>query len=194
MIATDILLLIAAVLAGFTITKILEDWGASLLARPSDRDIPLHILASATLLLQALRYIWTLWELREIDWVFWNFVLVLMPIFLIGLAAHVMNASLSEGDRESPSERYFSRAKPFFYLQMGISFFWTLSDLNNLETVTESIGMEMNLTIFSLRFLSLLAYIWVANSRNPIAHWLVLSAVFGSLVFFSLNVAVVLPS
>ena len=69
----EFVLVVVAIVAGFSISAILAGWGRHLLAPPEMRPSGLQYLASLVLLFQTIRYVWVLWDFRAMDWLFLSF-------------------------------------------------------------------------------------------------------------------------
>ena len=174
-----------AIIAGFAISEILAGWGRSLLRSGGVHYSGLQFLASLTLLFMTVRYIWTLWNFRSIEWLFGSFVLVLVPILTIALAAHVI--SIPSPHAADADRAYFDRARPFFLLLAAVTISWTLYDLANISVLRNSFPQEMNTTVSVLRAAGTPAFLWLAYTRQRSHHWVVLGATFASLVYLSVR-------
>jgi hypothetical protein len=188
----EFVLVVVAIVAGFSISAILAGWGRHLLAPPEERPSGLQYLASLVLLFQTIRYIWVLWDFRAMDWLFLSFFLALLPVLVIALAAHVISIP---GDRNLRGlELYFSRARLFFLLQAIQLATWAVFDIYHLGLIRETVTEGFLPVFFALRASGIVAFLWLTYSRRSSHHWIVLSVVLGTLVYFSLTMLTVLPS
>ena len=84
--AFEFILILVSVVAGFAVSEILSGWGRVIRERTPISKIGVHLIASSWLLLMIVRYVWLLWDYREIDWRFVDFVLAFAPILVLALA------------------------------------------------------------------------------------------------------------
>ncbi len=188
----EFVLVVVAIVAGFSISTTLAGWGRHLLSTPEERPSSLQYFASLVLLFQTIRYVWVLWDFRAMDWLFSSFFLALLPMLVIALSAHVISIP---GDRaQAPLELYFSRARLFFTLQALVLATWTAFDLSHLSLIRETVSERFLPGFFAIRATGIVAFLWLAYSRRTSHHWIVLSAVFGTLSYFSLTMLTALPS
>ena len=182
----EFVLVTIAIVAGFAISEILAGWSRPLLARSNAGYSSLRFFASLFLLFLTLRYIWTLWGVRSSEWHFVHFVLVLAPMLLIALAAHVISMPAEAPELDS-TEIYFARARPFFLLLAGVLISWTLYEWANLTFIQKAYASEVNWTVLATRVGGVPAFLWLAVTKRRRHHWVVLAVAIGSLVYLSLQ-------
>ena len=182
----EFVLVTIAIVAGFAISEILAGWSRPLLARGDAGYSRLRFLASLFLLFLTLRYIWMLWGVRSGEWHFVYFLLVLVPMLLIALAAYVISMPAEAPELDS-TEIYFARARPFFLLLVGVMISWTLYDWANLTVIQKAFAAEANWTVLASRGVGVPAFLWLAFTKRRRHHWVVLVGAIGSLVYLSLQ-------
>jgi len=180
----EFVLVTIAIVAGFAISEILAGWSRPILARGDSGYSSLQFLASLFLLFLTLRYVWTLWGVRSSEWHFVHFVLVLTPMLLIALAAHVISMP-SESPELDSTEVYFSRARPFFFLLAGGVVSWTLYDWANLAFIQKAYPAEENWAVLVIRGVGVPLFLWLAFTKRRRHHWVALAVAIGSLVYLS---------
>ena len=188
----EFILIAVTIVAGFAISEVLAGVGRSLRASDGSRYSGLFYLAALILLFLACRYIWTLWDYRSLQWAFSKFVLVLVPIFALALAAHVITVSAS-GDPVDLEEHYFSRARWFYILLIIFSISWALSDLANLSTLRSVTSENFLLVRFASVPVGVAIWAWLAHTRRRSHHWVILTGNLAYLVYVSFRVLPVLP-
>ena len=182
----EFVLVTLAIVAGFAISEILAGWSRPILGRDDAGYSSLRFLASLFLLFLTLRYIWNLWVFRSSEWQFVHFVLVLVPMLLIALAAHVISMPAQASEVDS-TEVYLSRARPFFLLLIGVVVSWTLYDWVNRAVVQEAYPADENWAAFGIRGVGVPLFLWLAFSKRREHHWVGLAVAIGSLAYLSLQ-------
>ena len=182
----EFVLVTIAIVAGFAISEILAGWSRPLLARGDAGYSRLRFLASLFLLFLTLRYIWMLWGVRSGEWHFVYFLLVLVPMLLIALAAYVISMPAEAPELDS-TEIYFARARPFFLLLVGVMISWTLYEWANIAVIQKAYAAETNWTALGGRAVGVPAFLWLAFAKRRRHHWVVLAGAIGSLVYLSLQ-------
>jgi len=188
----EFILVAVTIVTGFAISEVLAGVGRSLRASDGSRYSGLFYLAVLLLLFLACRYIWTLWDYRSLQWAFSKFVLVLVPIFALALAAHVITVGAS-GDPVDLEEHYFLRARWFYVLLIIFSVSWALSDLANLSTLRSVITEDFLIVRFGSVPVGVAAWAWLAHTRRRSHHWVILTSNLAYLVYLSFLVLPVLP-
>jgi len=182
----EFVLVTIAIVAGFAISEILAGWSRPLLGRGAAGYSSLRFFASLFLLFLTLRYIWALWGVRSSEWHFVHFVLVLAPMLMIALAAYVISMPAAAPELDS-AEIYFSRARPFFLLLVGVMISWTLYEWANLAVIQKAYASEVNWTVLASRVVGVPAFLWLAFTRRSSHHWVVLAGGIGLLAYLSLQ-------
>ena len=187
----EFVLIAIAIVSGFAISEILAGWGRGLSARGGAPYSGLQFFASLTLLFQILRYVWTLWNFRSVEWQFWSFMAVLIPMLVLALAAHVISLPPSSPEVD-PEEVYFARARSFFLLLSLLPLilvgYRALSSANPLLSPMPAASP----TTIAIRAVSVPAFLWLAYTRRRSHHWIVLGLIFASLLYFSLQYTITL--
>ena len=96
-----------AIVLGFAISEILAGWGYQLRHRDEPSFSGLQLLASAYVLMWALRYLWIQWSSRPEIWDYAAYLLSVAPAVLSALAAHAIrfDPSIQGQDQHSQYER-----------------------------------------------------------------------------------------
>ena len=189
----EFILIIISIVAGFAISEMLAGIGRCLRKSVVYRHSGLHYLAVLVLLFLATRYIWTLWDYRSLQWVFWNFLLLLFPVFAIALAARVISVPANSAfvDLE---EHYFANTSAFYSLLIILNVSWAFSDFVNLAHLREVIASDGFILVrFAAAAVGLVQFSWLAYTKRPSHHWVLLSATVAYLLFASFRSLTTLP-
>ena len=159
--AFEFILILVSVVAGFAVSEILSGWGRVIREHTPISKIGVHLIASSWLLLMIVRYVWLLWDYREIDWRFVDFVLAFAPILVLALAAYVTNPARIQ--RFDPVTHYLNQARPFCYL---VALFLLLFVFG-----APRISVEPGFTLAFLGPLAVAAMLMgLAHVRRPVVH------------------------
>ena len=154
-------------------SEILAGWGRLIRERVSLRATGLYLASSFLLLALIVRYVWVLWNLREMSWQFPGFVLTFSPMLVLALAAYV--TSPDRTSHFSQQTHYFDQARPLYYLLALFFVFWTLGDINRLAYYEERGFYGMVLAWgFAARCVGVGILVFLAHTRRPSVHWLAL--------------------
>jgi hypothetical protein len=185
----EFILVSIAIVVGFGISEILAGWGRQLRHRHDVRPYPLQVVASAYLLALSLRYLWTLWIFRGIEWTYAGYLLVAVAGMVVALAAHLTRVEVDDL-RRSPRDQYFAAGRPFFLLLAAFPVLGAVNALGNARYLTAR--FETASGPFAIIWpLALATSLWLAFSRDPRHHWV------GWAILWGINVAVsvqVLPT
>ena len=171
----EFILIIVAVVAGFAISEILAAWGRLIRARASLRDSALYCCSSLVLFFLILRYVWLLWGLRDAEWAFYAFVLRLVPMLVLALAAHVI--ALTQDRVSDVTRSYFIHARPLYIL---MAVYFVLLIVADMASFSEYLGGNVRAGGMSLRpqaairLFEAAVVLALAHTRNRTFHFLVL--------------------
>ena len=183
----EFILIIISIVAGFAISEMLAGIGRSLRKSVVYRHSGLHYLAVLLLLFLATRYIWTLWDYRSLQWVFWNFLLLLLPVFAIALAARVISVPANSFSVDL-EDHYFANAGAFYSLLIVLNASWALSDFVNLTHLREVIASDSFILVrFGAAAVGLVQFSWLAYTRRPSHHWALLIMTVAYLLYASFH-------
>ena len=174
--AFEFILILISIVAGFAVSEILAGWGRLIRERVSLRATGLYLAASFLLLAVIVRYVWVLWSLREMSWQFPGFVLTFSPMLVLALAAYV--TSPARTSHFSQRTHYFDQSRPLYYLLALFFVLWTLGDINRLAYYEESgvySGRPEIPWSFAARGVAVAILVFLAHTRRPSVHWLVLA-------------------
>lgn len=100
---------LVSIVVAIAITEILATWGRMIRLRRRVKPYWVHVGWMALVLLLAIQFWWSLWELREWpDWNFFQFLFLLMPFLTLVVLAFLMCPDLATADYET-AEEYFYR-------------------------------------------------------------------------------------
>ena len=170
----EFILIIISIVTGITISEMLVSISRGLLfGKLSLRTGP-YYLATIFLLFLATRYVWVLWDFRLVQWDFWNFLLLLSPVLMLAIVAHVLAIPRVHSDIDI-GDHYFSRASLFYILLIVQSLLWAWSDWVNLSHITEVSTVEgFTLIRFGAVGLGVVQFAWLAYTRRLSHHWVLL--------------------
>ena len=189
----EFILIIISIVAGFAISEMLAGIGRSLRKSVVYRHSGLQYLAVILLLFLATRYIWTLWDYRSLQWVFWNFLLLLFPVFAIALAARVISVPANSFSVDL-EDHYFANAGTFYSLLIVLNASWALSDFVNLTHLREVIASDSFILVrFGAAAVGLMLFSWLAYTRRPSHHWALLTVTVAYLLYASFQSLTTLP-
>jgi len=189
----EFILIIISIVAGFAISEMLAGIGRSLRKGVVYRHSGLHYLAVLVLLFLATRYIWTLWDYRSLQWVFWNFLLLLFPVFAIALAARVISVPANSVSVDL-QDHYFANSGAFYSLLIVLNVSWAFSDFVNLAHLREVIASDNFLIVrFGAAAFGLVQFSWLAYTRRPSHHWVLLTGTVAYLLYASFQTLTTLP-
>lgn len=189
----EFILIIISIVAGFAISELLAGIGRSLRKGVIYRHSGTYYLAVFVLLFLATRYIWTLWDYRSLQWIFGNFLLVLLPVFVIALAAHVISVPANSASIDL-QEHYFASARVFYSLLIVINVSWALSDIANLAHLRKVVDSDSFIIIrFGAAAIGVVLFSWLAYTRRRSHHWVLLTGTLAYLLYASLQSLSTLP-
>jgi hypothetical protein len=161
----EFILVALAIVVGFGISTILTTWGELLRTRREAPVFPLQIVASVYVLGLSLRYLWTLWIFRSIDWTYGHFLIVAIPALVLALASHLINL---EADYESsPEQAYLRIHRPLGLLLVLVPAAGALQALLNYP-YSDAPGGTFLLLVWPV---AVGAFLWIGASRNLRHHW-----------------------
>lgn len=166
----EFILVSIAIVVGLGISEVLADWGRLLRHRHEARPYPLQIVASAFVLALSLRFLWTLWTLRGIEWTYLGYLLVFAPGLALALMAHLTRVEL-ESLRRTPREQYFANRVPLFVMLASFPICGAASSWYHAEYLRASLGS----TTGPFRFIwpvMIGTSLWLAHSASPRHHWI----------------------
>jgi hypothetical protein len=182
----EFVLITIAIVLGFGISEILAGWGRALRHRQEVRPYPLQLAASAYVLYASIRYLWLLWDARDIEWLFLGYLLTFVPALCLALAAYVVRGDPTSL-RRSPKEQYFGAARPLFLLLAG----WMVISVINVvlwlrahpggSPLTESVSP----VVWAFRPAFVAACLFLAWSRSPRWHAIGWAFFWGSALVLS---------
>jgi len=169
--------LVSIILAA-AITEILRSWGQMIRHRRAVRPYWVHVGWMALILLLAMQFWWSLWELEEWPaWTFFEYVLFLTPFLTLVVLTYLICPDV-ERDAPNGLEAYFFDNAGWFF-SLGAVFILELMVTNPLLRV-EAWGAAEN----AVRLAGLVAIAPLAATRQRWAHSGALLVCAGLVVLF----------
>lgn len=108
-------IVIVSIVIAIAISEVLATWGRMIRYRKRIRPYWVHIGWMALMLLLAIQFWWSLWELREWPpWSFFDYVMFLVPFFTLVVLTFLLCPDMAaEGHAEL--ESYFYENAPWFF-------------------------------------------------------------------------------
>jgi hypothetical protein len=165
-----------AIVLGFGISEILAGWGQQLRHRDEQSYSSLQLVASAFILMWALRYLWVQWASRPEIWDYAAYLLTVAPAVLIALAAHSIrfDPTIQLRDDESMYERsrqpvcWLLACMPAAHIARGLYFLNPESE--GLVAAFQSASSR--LIFFGGFLLTTLVFLRLATTDRPRDHWI----------------------
>jgi hypothetical protein len=160
-----------AIILGFGISEILAGWGQQLRHRDKHPFSYLHFLASAYILMTALRYLWVQWSTRPEVWDYAAYMLTMAPPLLIALAAHSIrfDPTARHDDRQS---LYDQSRKPVCWLLACVFPAWMARAVYIASGSAPAPPSSSGLFIFGGFLLSALVFMRLATTSRPREQWI----------------------
>lgn len=181
----EFILISIAIVVGFGISEVLAGWGRQLRHRYEIRPYPLQVVASAYILSVSLRFLWTTWTLRELQWTYLSYLLIFIPALLIALSAHLIRVDVT-GLRRTPREQYFTARRPLFGLLIAFPGFALLNLVYHADYYRALYGTGSNFQP-SLP-VAIVGFAWMLFSENPRHHWIGWALVWAANLYISVTV------
>jgi hypothetical protein len=174
-------IVILSIVIAISISEVLATWGRMIRYRRRIRPYWVHVGWMALMLLLAVQFWWSLWELQEWpDWGFFQYIMSLIPFLTLVVLTFLLCPDMTaEGHAEL--ESYFYEHSSWFFA-LAAAFMVELMILNPGLRGEPWLGPENG-----IRLAALVALIPLANTESRRVHAVVLVACW------SLFVAFVLP-
>jgi hypothetical protein len=160
-----------AIILGFGISEILAGWGHQLRHRDKHPFSPLQFVASAYILMTALRYLWIQWATRPEVWDYAAYLLTMAPPLLIALAAHSIRFDPTI-QHEDPRSLYDRSRKPVCWLLACVFPAWIARIVYIANSSAPAPSSSYRLIIFGGFLLSALVFMRLATTGRPREHWI----------------------
>jgi hypothetical protein len=174
-------IVIASIVIAIAITEILATWGRMIRHRRRFRPYWVHIGWMALVLLLAVQFWWSLWELRDWpDWSFFEYMFSLVPFLTLVVMTFLLCPDPAMDGHDSLESYYFEHSTWFFGL--GGVFLVQLMLVNPLLRGEPWLGPENG-----IRLLALAAVVPLARTESRRVH---AGALLACLVLFAVFVVI----
>jgi hypothetical protein len=113
--------------------------------------------------------------LRDAEWAFYAFVLRLVPMLVLALAAHVI--ALTRDNVSDVQRSYFAQARPLYILMAVYFVLLIVADMASFSDYLSGNVREGGLSLrwsVPIRLLEATVFLALAHTRKRTFHWLVL--------------------
>jgi hypothetical protein len=157
-------IVIASIIIAIAITEILATWGRMIRYRRRFRTYWVHLGWMALVLLLAVQFWWSLWELREWpDWSFFEYVFSLVPFLTLVVMTFLLCPDPAMDGHDTLEAYFFDHAGWFFGL--GAVFLFQLMLVNPLLRGEPWVGPENG-----IRLMAMAAVVPLARTKSRPVH------------------------
>lgn len=153
-----------SIVIAIAVTEILATWGRIIRLRRTSRPYWVHIGWMAVLLLMAIQFWWSTWELRDWpDWSFFEYVLSLLPFLTLVVLTFLLCPDPAAVGEEGLEGYFFENATWFFAL--SCVFLAELMVINPMLRGDEWLGLDN-----AIRATAIVAILPLAFSKSRPIH------------------------
>lgn len=169
---------LVSIMIAIAVTEILATWGRIIRLRRTVRPYWVHVGWMALVLLLAIQFWWSLWELREWpDWGFFEYLFSLLPFLTLVVLTFLLCPDLATEGHDRLDAYFFENSGWFFSL--GAVFLVELMITNPMLRGEAWLGIDNG-----IRLAALVAVLPLAASQNRRLHGVALVACCGLFVAF----------
>jgi hypothetical protein len=155
---------LVSIVIAIAVTEILATWGRMIRLRGTVRPYWVHVGWMAVVLLLAIQFWWSLWELREWpDWNFFQYVLSLLPFLTLVVLTFLLCPDPTAVGEEGMEGYFFENSGWFFTL--SAVFLLELMVINPVLRPDPWLGVDN-----AIRLLAIAAIVPLAVTKSRTVH------------------------